>query len=126
MSFRDRDASDSSRNSHGINPDGSQAPDDEVDLPIRIAVVESLSGSNSTVYRVTSGRQCSQSPDGAAFICPVRLPGNEMYLELRSPNRELRIEAASIVREDQTPDGRWRYDVKFIAPPDRVDRYEFD
>lgn len=126
MSFRDQDASESSRNRHGSDSGSSPMTGHPCDLPIRIVVVESLPGSNSGVFRVISGRQCEQSPHGAGFICSARLPGQEIFLEMRSINRELHFEAASVVRESQTPDGRWRYDAVFVERTDRVDRYEFD
>lgn len=126
MSVRDGNTPESSRENNGNGTGSSQTPRHECDLPIRIVVFEPLPGSNSGVYRVVAGRQCQQAPDGVGFICRVRLPDSEIFLELCSANRELRCEAASIAREAQTPDGRWRYDAVFIEPASRVDRYEFD
>lgn len=122
MSFRDRDAPESSRGHHG--PSFDQAH--RCDFPIRVVAVEPSNDAVPSVFRVISGRQFDSSTTGAAFICPVRIPGNEVFLELRSSNRSLHFEAATIVHESQTQDGRWRYEARFVEPECKVDRYDFD
>jgi|GEM_PF-2922716 hypothetical protein len=126
MSFRHRDPPESSRGHGEYETERRRSARHACDIPLRIVVVEPSAASGRRVFRVVMGRQCDASSTGVGFICPVRLPGSEVFLEVRADESTVRLEAARIVHESQTPDGRWRYGAVLTPSTDLVDRYEFD
>ena len=106
MSFRHPDPPESSRGQGEYENERRRSARHACDIPLRIVVVELSAESSRRVSRVVMGRQCDVCATGVGFICPVQLPGSDIFLELRSDESTVRLEASSIVHESQTPDGR--------------------